>query len=114
VHHDHQCLHAEGDTFVPCQVLVAKSIIDDGKLGKVLTARAKLCESTYSQWSEDYVPGAWRTDMKRAGGGYIFDSGSHWVRPLRVWCGDADSVVATVGKMDDGLCVPCVGAGASC
>lgn len=79
------------------QILVAKSVIDSCKLGKVLTARAKLWESTYSQWSEDYVPGSWRTDMKRAGGGYVFDSGTHWVRPLRMWCGDADSVVASVG-----------------
>ena len=72
-------------------------MIDSGKLGRVLTARAKLWESTFSQWSEDYVPGAWRTDMRLAGGGYIFDTGTHWVRPLRMWLGEVESVVATVG-----------------
>ena len=78
-------------------MLVAKDVLDSGQLGRVLTARAKLWETTYNRPVKQYEPGTWRCDVAKAGGGYMFDSGFHWIRPLRMWFGDVDSVVAVAG-----------------
>ena len=40
----------------------------------------------------------WRFNAGRAGGGIVIDGGSHWIRPLRMWLGEVDAVVATVGR----------------
>jgi hypothetical protein len=42
--------------------------------------------------------GTWRNDVKRSGGGFVFDSASHWIRPLTMWMGPIDSIVGTVGR----------------
>jgi predicted dehydrogenase len=79
------------------EVLIAKDVIDSRQLGRVLTARAKLWETTYNRPVKQYEPGNWRCDIAKAGGGYMFDSGFHWIRPLRMWFGDVESVVAVSG-----------------
>ena len=42
-------------------------------------------------------PKPWRYDKEVAGGGIVIDGGSHWIRPLRMWLGEIDEVVATLG-----------------
>lgn len=76
------------------EILTVRDILQSGRLGKVISARAKCWESTMGTWSTDYVAGAWRTDNAKAGGGFVFDSASHWIRPLRMWFGDIVAVTA--------------------
>ena len=39
----------------------------------------------------------WRFDQARTGGGVVIDGSSHWLRPLRMWLGEIDEVVAALG-----------------
>eukprot|EP01006_Ploeotia_vitrea_P015476 TRINITY_DN44492_c0_g1_i2.p1 TRINITY_DN44492_c0_g1~~TRINITY_DN44492_c0_g1_i2.p1 ORF type:complete len:182 (-),score=18.71 TRINITY_DN44492_c0_g1_i2:80-625(-) len=36
----------------------------------------------------------WHVDGKKAGGGVTIDGGLHWLRPMKVWLGDIESVIA--------------------
>eukprot|EP00048_Salpingoeca_helianthica_P017115 m.235700 g.235700 ORF g.235700 m.235700 type:complete len:366 (+) comp20215_c0_seq1:26-1123(+) len=85
------------------EILVVKKCLDEKRFGEVVTVRAKCWESTVDQneWQGDYAPGLWRSDPRRAGGGYVFDSASHWIRPLRIWVGPVTRVVGVHGR-----CVP--------
>jgi hypothetical protein len=60
----------------------------------------------FGAWSDDYKPGTWRNDVKRSGGGFVFDSASHWIRPLTMWFGPMDSVLGTVGTQHSPLPLP--------
>jgi predicted dehydrogenase len=86
---------AENAQYWP-EVLTAKALIDDGAIGEVVTARAAI----FFPPMEMYYGGdrAWRMDRRVAGGGIAMDTGSHWIRPLRVWLGEVDEVVAALGR----------------
>jgi predicted dehydrogenase len=62
------------------EILVVKKCIDDGRFGHIVSVRARCLETIVNQneWQGDYAPGLWRSDPQRAGGGYVFDSASHW------------------------------------
>jgi UDP-N-acetyl-2-amino-2-deoxyglucuronate dehydrogenase len=62
------------------EILVVQRCIQERRFGDVVTVRAKCWESTAdeNEWQGDYAPGLWRSDPRRAGGGYVFDSASHW------------------------------------
>ena len=40
----------------------------------------------------------WRLSAAAAGGGVAIDTGSHWLRPLRMWLGELVDVVAVTGR----------------
>ena len=43
-------------------------------------------------------PAAWRLDKQATGGGVAVDTGSHYIRPLRVWLGEIEEVVAAMER----------------
>jgi len=43
-------------------------------------------------------PNAWRLDNAVAGGGIALDTGSHWIRPLRMWLGEVDEALGALGR----------------
>ena len=84
---------AENAQYWP-EVQAAKASIERGDIGDVLTARAKYYESAAGEWAADYAPGTWRCDeTKLPSASFTYDGASHWVRPLRLWLGEASRVV---------------------
>ncbi len=85
---------AENAQYWP-EIVRAAELIEEGAIGEVVTARAAfVCEfDTY--WFPDAR--AWRLDRGRTGGGIVIDGGSHWMRPLRMWLGEIDEVIAVLG-----------------
>lgn len=88
---------AENAQYWP-EVQTVRAVIDDGAIGEVVTARA----ATFFPALDDFYGGdrPWRFDRSAAGGGVVIDTGSHWLRPLRVWLGEVDEVVAALGHPD--------------
>jgi predicted dehydrogenase len=86
---------AENAQYWP-EVLTAQHLIDDGVIGDVVTARA----ATFFPALEEFYGGGrpWRFDRAAAGGGVVIDTGSHWLRPLRMWLGEVDEVVAALAR----------------
>jgi UDP-N-acetyl-2-amino-2-deoxyglucuronate dehydrogenase len=70
-----------------------KQLIQENAIGKIISARA--------YFGGAVGPGGgskpWRYDKAIAGGGICIDGGAHWIRPLRMWLGEIDEVVAVVG-----------------
>src|SRR5438105_8674635 len=86
---------AENAQYWP-EVLTVRDLIAAGAIGEVVTARA----ATFFPALGDFYGGErpWRFDRAAAGGGVVIDTGSHWLRPLRVWLGEADETVAALGR----------------
>lgn len=86
---------AENAQYWP-EIGTVRALIDDGAIGEVVTARA----ATFFPALGDFYGGdsPWRFDRAAAGGGVVIDTGSHWLRPLRVWLGEVDEVVAALGR----------------
>jgi len=73
--------------------LKAQQLIQDGTIGQPISARA-----TFTSAAEAYSgPKPWRYYLEKMGGGVCIDGGAHWIRPLRMWLGEIDEVVAVVG-----------------
>lgn len=98
---------AENAQYWP-EVLTVAAELQAGAIGAVVTARA----STFFPPLPDFYGTAgddgqgrigtdgdrpWRFDQAIAGGGVAIDTGSHWLRPLCIWLGELDSVVAALG-----------------
>jgi predicted dehydrogenase len=77
------------------EVVLTKDLIEDGRVGEVITARAWHCSSPMAQFHGE---GNWRFSVADAGGGVAIDAGSHWLRPLRMWLGELAEVVAATGR----------------
>ncbi|KAL3941759.1 MAG: hypothetical protein SGBAC_003938 [Bacillariaceae sp.] len=79
-------------------VALARQMIADGKIGRLVTASAYYYESmrdNITSGSVDSTGGlGWRGSIERAGGGIAIDGGLHWIRPLREMLGRIDEVVA--------------------
>jgi UDP-N-acetyl-2-amino-2-deoxyglucuronate dehydrogenase len=88
---------AENAQYWP-EVLTARQLIADGAIGEIVTARA----ATFFPALDEFYGGGrpWRFDRAAAGGGVVIDTGSHWLRPLRMWLGEVDEVVAALGRPD--------------
>ena len=75
--------------FVPA-VLLAKSLIDSGKIGKIFHVRANFLQD----WIIDpEFPFVWRLDKKICGSGSLGDLGAHFIDMARFLCGEFDSVM---------------------
>lgn len=71
-------------------VIRAKELIDEGKLGKILSFNAKYLHSS----ALDTVKKAgWKQDKDICGGGVLFDLGSHVVDLIYYLCGEFNSVI---------------------
>ncbi|CAK9041204.1 unnamed protein product [Durusdinium trenchii] len=82
------------------EVVEAQRLIQSGAIGDVLTVRAKFWESAHpalNEWAADgsYEAGSFIAD---AAEGFVFDGGLHWLRPLRMFLGKAQSVSAVAGR----------------
>eukprot|EP00980_Cylindrotheca_fusiformis_P002640 scaffold618_cov130-Cylindrotheca_fusiformis.AAC.44 len=79
-------------------VALARKMIADGVIGRIVTAAACYYESmrdNITSGSVDSTGGlGWRGSIARAGGGIAIDGGLHWIRPLREMLGRIDEVVA--------------------
>ncbi len=75
-----------------------KSVIDDGKLGKITHAKFRNAHhAAYGRWfdSEDL---AWFSNPSLAGGGAFMDMGAHAVHLLRSFLGPVSKVSAIIGN----------------
>lgn len=85
---------AENAQYWP-EVITVRDELARGAIGDVVTARAT---AFFPALAEFYATeGAWRLDRAAAGGGVAIDTGSHWLRPLRMWLGEVVEVVAALG-----------------
>lgn len=87
---------AENSQYWPEIAVVAEQIAA-GAIGEVVTARS---------WHNsgpppEFYPGdkPWRFSAEVMCGGVAMDTGSHWLRPLRVVLGEVDEVVAVTGRI---------------
>ena len=75
--------------FAPA-VLLAKSIIDSGKLGKIFHVRANFLQD----WIIDpEFPLVWRLDKKVCGSGSLGDLGAHFIDLTRFLVGEFDTIM---------------------
>lgn len=86
---------AENAQYWP-EIRTVRDLLADGAIGDVVTARA----DTFFPALADFYGGdkPWRLDRAAAGGGVAIDTGSHWLRPLRMWFGEPSEVVAALGR----------------
>jgi predicted dehydrogenase len=73
-------------------VVAAQRLIRDGALGEIITARAFFGGRVGTGWGSK----PWRYDKQITGGGIVIDGGAHYIRPLRMWLGEIDEVVAVL------------------
>lgn len=91
---------AENAQYWP-EVIAAKRLIDEGRIGEVVTARACAFFPPLPNFYGGDRP--WRFEQALAGGGIAIDTGSHWIRPLRIWLGELDETVASLGHPFPGM-----------
>ena len=84
---------AEQSQYWP-EVLKVQELLRQGAIGDIITARAYFGGRVGSGWGSR----PWRYDLAKAGGGIVIDGGAHWLRPLRMWLGEIDEVVAVTGR----------------
>jgi predicted dehydrogenase len=86
---------AENAQYWP-EVLLAREQIAAGAIGEIVTAQVHL----FFPPLEAFYGGerAWRMNRQQTGGGICIDTGSHYIRPLRLWLGEIDEVVAAMEK----------------
>jgi predicted dehydrogenase len=86
---------AENAQYWP-EVLRAKELIDAGAIGEIFTARASV-NMPLMRGNPFYAGDKpWRFNKTITGGGISLDVGSHWIRPLRIWLGEIEEVVAAL------------------
>lgn len=77
--------------------LLVQEVLRSGRIGEIITARAAFANAaTPAALSPDPKP--WRYSLAMAGGGISIDGGAHWLRPLRMWLGEVDEVIAALGR----------------
>ncbi len=86
---------AENAQYWP-EILLAGEQIAAGAIGEVVTAQVHM----FFPPLEAFYGGerAWRMNRQQTGGGICIDTGSHYIRPLRLWLGEIDEVVAAMEK----------------
>ncbi|MEZ4862191.1 MAG: Gfo/Idh/MocA family oxidoreductase [Caldilineaceae bacterium] len=73
-----------------------QQLIQAGAIGEIITARGFFGNPAPAPGSVAGRP--WRYDLALAGGGITIDGGAHWLRPLRMWLGEVDEVIAVTGR----------------
>ena len=77
--------------YIPA-VMRAKELIDEGRLGRILSFDAAYLQSSGSTTLKKT---SWKQDKDICGGGVLFDLGSHVIDMIYHLCGEFDSVCAT-------------------
>ena len=95
-HSDRVFMLTENAQYWP-EGVMAQQLIADGAIGDIVTARS---------WhnfgiTKEFYPSddSWRFQQAAAGGGVALDTGSHWMRPLRMILGEIDEVVGVTGRL---------------
>ncbi|MCX6048488.1 MAG: Gfo/Idh/MocA family oxidoreductase [Chloroflexi bacterium] len=70
-----------------------QQLIQEGAIGEIITARGFFGGAAPNSGGTK----PWRYYQAVAGGGITIDGGAHWLRPLRMWLGEIDEVVAVIG-----------------
>ena len=86
---------AENSQYWP-DVVRARDLLVSGAIGEPVTARASFEAPHDPFW---YPDDSWRYEVARTGGGVVVDGGAHWIRPLRMWLGEVEAVVAATGRI---------------
>jgi UDP-N-acetyl-2-amino-2-deoxyglucuronate dehydrogenase len=86
---------AENAQYWP-EVLTARGLLQDGSIGEVVTARSWHCAPPLDEFYGGSEP--WRFSATSAGGGVAVDTGSHWLRPLRMWLGELQETIAVTAR----------------
>lgn len=86
---------AENSQYWP-EVLAARELLVSGAIGETITARANFVVPPMPEFYGG--PSPWRLDLAASGGGIALDTGSHWIRPLRMWLGEVEAVVGATGR----------------
>lgn len=86
---------AENSQYWP-EIVKAREMIEAGAIGDIITATAAFVMEFDDYWFKDKKP--WRYDRDQTGGGIVIDGGAHWIRPLRIWLGEIDEVVAVTAR----------------
>ncbi len=73
-----------------------QELIQAGAIGEIITARAFFGNPAPAPLNG---PKPWRYELAVAGGGITIDGGAHWLRPLRMWLGEVDEVIAVTGRL---------------
>ena len=81
------------------EVIAAYDLINSGAIGDVFTARAWHHHGPPKEFYPDAE--SWRFSAEASGGGVALDTGSHWIRPLRMMLGEIDEVVAVTDRLWD-------------
>ncbi len=86
---------AENAQYWP-EILITQDLIEAGAIGEVVTAGVHL----FFPPLPAYYAGerAWRMQKSVAGGGVSIDTGSHYIRPLRMWLGEIDEAIAAMER----------------
>lgn len=82
---------AEQSQYWPASVEVQR-LINDGAIGAIVSAEGYFGGPGISDWGVN----DWRFSKDKTGGGLCIDGGLHWMRPLRMWLGEIDEVVAVL------------------
>ena len=85
---------AEQSQYWP-DVVRARELIEAGAIGDVISVRAYFFDPLRRDPAD---PKPWRFQLDRSGGGIAIDGGAHWLRPLRMWLGEVDEVIATTSR----------------
>jgi predicted dehydrogenase len=85
---------AENAQYWP-DVLLARDLIASGAIGTPITAHVHLFSPPLPEF---YAGDAWRLSRAAMGGGIALDTGSHFMRPLRMWLGEVEEVVAAMER----------------
>ncbi len=78
------------------EILIARDLIAAGVIGEVVTAHVHLFFPPLDAFYGGEHP--WRMRRALAGGGVAIDTGSHYIRPLRIWLGEIDEVIAAMER----------------
>lgn len=86
---------AENAQYWP-EILIAREQLLAGAIGEVVTAQVHLFFPPLAAFYGGER--AWRMSREQTGGGICIDTGSHYIRPLRLWLGEIDEVVAAMER----------------
>ncbi len=85
---------AEQSQYWP-DVKVIQDEIANGAIGDLIAGRAFLWHRPRRKLADAE---SWRNRVAATGGGICIDGGAHWIRPMRIWFGEIQEVVAALGN----------------
>jgi predicted dehydrogenase len=91
---------AENAQYWP-EVVATKRLVEEEAIGEVIAARSWHCAPPMEEFYGGDDP--WRLSARATGGGIAIDTGSHWIRPLRMWLGEMQEVSAATGRVMDAM-----------